>query len=163
MADLRPRIEKLVGRLVAGRDSPIPRLAGGSPPELRPGDAGFAEAVARLAAMPLARYAHEGAPLEVQVPWLGETLWFVPGDRQAEALVGEGVDRGRIWTTTELMGLMCVRACNAGKVSMIALTRIASSGDITEVRFSAETTSPASPPRSPDLCLDPAHLQSEGH
>ena len=65
MADLKPRIERLVGRLAGGRGAATP--VGGSPPELRPGDAGFAEAVARLVAMPLDHYAREGASLEVQV------------------------------------------------------------------------------------------------
>jgi hypothetical protein len=46
--------------------------------------------------MPLDQYARAGAPLEVQVPWHGERLSFVPDDRQAEALVREDGSRGRI-------------------------------------------------------------------
>ena len=61
VADLTPRIEKLVGRLAGGRGGGAGRPAGGSQPELRPGDAGFAEAVAPLVAMSLERYACEGA------------------------------------------------------------------------------------------------------
>jgi len=103
MADLRPRVEQLVGRLAGGRDRGARRAAGGTLADLRPGDAGFAETVARLVAMPLDRYAHEGAPLEIQVPRLEQTLWFVPDARQAEGMIFEGVSRGRIWTAEELM------------------------------------------------------------
>ena len=40
--------------------------------------------------------------LEVRVGWYPETLWFVGGEVAAEALVAEGVSRGRIWTSHEL-------------------------------------------------------------
>ena len=74
MADLTPRIERLVGRLTGGRDSLTPGRADGLPPELRPGDAGFGEAVARLVAVPLDQFEHEGQFLEIRVPGHDETL-----------------------------------------------------------------------------------------
>ena len=44
--------------------------------------------------------------VEVAVPWLSETLWFVPGPDQVDMLLGEGVARGRIWTAGELSDLI---------------------------------------------------------
>ena len=132
MADLRPRVEQLVGRLAGGRDRGAGRPAGGTVADLRPGDADFAETVARLVAMPLDRYAHEGAPLEIQVPWLGQTLWFVPDERQSEAMINEGVRRGRIWTAEELMRVVPVPTRDV--VQTIAIAKLTLDGDVTEVR-----------------------------
>ena len=53
MADLKRRIDQLVSNLAGGRGRGAGRPAGSSPPELRPEDAGFTEAVARLVAMSL--------------------------------------------------------------------------------------------------------------
>jgi TubC N-terminal docking domain len=39
---------------------------------------------------------------EIRVAWWPETLWFVPEDRDAAALVREGIARCRIWTHAEL-------------------------------------------------------------
>ncbi len=110
MADLTPRIEKLLGSLAGARRPPGQALTQveAPPTVLRAGDPGFAAAVAHLVGMPLDQYGHDGAPLEVRVPWHGETLWFVADDRQAEALAREGVSRGRIWTAGELSALMAL-------------------------------------------------------
>jgi hypothetical protein len=47
-------------------------------------------------AMPSDKFAREGRLFEVRVPWLDVTLWFVPEERDAEALGREGVNRGRV-------------------------------------------------------------------
>ena len=136
VADLTPRIAKLLGNLARAR-----RPAGQAPAQvvapplaLRAGDPGFADAVAHLVGMPLDRYARDGAPLEVQVPWHGETLWLVPDDRQAEALGCEGVSRGRIWTAGELSALMALPDRTPEIVQRLALAKRAVDGDIVEVR-----------------------------
>jgi len=133
MADLTPRIERLLGTLSrVGRPAgKAPAQAEGPPPVLRAGDPGFAEAVARLVGMPLDQYAQDGAPLEVRVPWHGETLWFVPDDWQAEALVREGVSRGRIWTAEELLHVMPL--ASGGTVPTISITKLIMDGHIVEV------------------------------
>jgi hypothetical protein len=151
VADLRPRVEELVGRLTAGRDREPRRPAGGTLADLRPGDAGFAETVARLVAMPLDRYAREGAPLEIQVPWLGQTLWFVPDERQAEATISEEVPRGRIWTAEELMRVVPVASRDV--VQTIAIAKLTLDGDVTEVRR-RETRLLAAVPRETTLAAE---------
>ena len=136
MADLKPQIEMLLGNLSrAGRPAgEAPAQVEPPPPVLRADDPGFADAVAHLVGMPLDRYARDGAPLEVRVPWHGETLWLVPDDWQAEALVREGVSRGRIWTAGELSALMALPDRTPEIVQRLALAKRAVDGDIVEVR-----------------------------
>lgn len=55
-----------------------------------------------LLGLPLSRFAHEGRPIETRVPWWPETIWFVPGLADIEALISGGIARGRIWTAAEL-------------------------------------------------------------
>jgi hypothetical protein len=134
VADLTGRIDHLVGRLTTsaapGRSGP----AGGPPPELRPNDPAFADMVAALLGMPLDRYARMGAPIEVRVPWLDVTLWFVPDERDAVALGREGVGRGRVWTARELMDLMTLSDLTLETVRTLALAKCVIDGDIVEVR-----------------------------
>ena len=68
------------------------------------------------------------------MPWDGETVWFVPDDRQAEALGREGVSRGRIWTASELSALMALPDPTPEIVQRLALAKRAVVGDIIEVR-----------------------------
>ncbi|MBI2525263.1 MAG: hypothetical protein HYV93_04705 [Candidatus Rokubacteria bacterium] len=133
MADLKPQIERLLGTLSrAGRPAgQAPTQVEAPPPVLRAGDPGFAAAVARLVGMPLDQYARDGAPLEVRVPWHGETVWFVPDDRQAEALVRDDVSRGRIWTAEELLHVMPV--ANRGMVPTISIAKLTMDGHLVEV------------------------------
>ena len=60
----------------------------------------------QLLDMPLSRFAKEGSPIEVVVPWFPHTLWFVPGTSDVEALLREGIERGRICMASELAELM---------------------------------------------------------
>lgn len=43
--------------------------------------------VARLVGMPLTRFEQEVSLLEIRVDWHKETLWFVPSEADADALV----------------------------------------------------------------------------
>ena len=131
MPDLTPRVKELVGRLAGASQTGIRLATRGSPSELRPGEPGFDDVVAQLEAMSLDRYAVQGAPLEIRVPWHGETLWFVPDERRAEILVLEGVTRGRIWTAEELRA---VPVASRDIIRIIAITKVAVSGDVVEVR-----------------------------
>jgi len=90
--------------------------------------------LARLLAMPLDRFAREGQLQEVRIPWLDVTLWFVPAERDAEALGREGVSRGRIWTARELIALMALPDRTPEIVQSLALAKQAVGGDIVEVR-----------------------------
>ncbi len=133
MADLKPRIERLVGRLVGGRGGGA-TSPGRVLPALRPGDAGFAEAVAYMVAMALDQYAREGAPLEIRVRWQERTFWFAADERDAEALGGDGVSRGRVWTARELIQLTALSSRNPRSLRAIALAKLAVDGGIAEVK-----------------------------
>jgi hypothetical protein len=56
--------------------------------------------------MPLDDYAEFGQPIELQVPWLPATVWFVPDRRHVDILTREGISRGRIFTAAELQDLL---------------------------------------------------------
>jgi len=133
MPDLTARIGQLVGGLASGRVEGAGRTPG-EPPTLRPGDAGFAAAVAQLVGMPLDQYAREGAALEIRVPWSGESLWLVPGGADADRLGGEGVSRGRVWTAQELSALLALTDLTPEIAQRLAVAKRAIDGDIVEVR-----------------------------
>jgi hypothetical protein len=84
--------------------------------------------------MPLDQFAREGQCLEIRVAWHTETLWFVPGERDAAALAREGVGRGRVWTAGELTALMVLSDRALATVCTVALAKCAIDGDIVEVR-----------------------------
>jgi hypothetical protein len=86
-----------------------------------------------ILAMPLDEFDSHGKLLEVQVPWLGVTLWFVSEERDAEALVLDGVIRGRVWTATELMDVMAISERTSEALWAIALAKLAFDGDIAAV------------------------------
>src|SRR5438093_3200445 len=48
-----------------------------------------------ILAMPLSQFAQSDAAIEVAVPWLSDTLWFVAAVPVVQALVRHGVARGR--------------------------------------------------------------------
>lgn len=134
MADLIGRIDHLIGRLTTDAATGRPCSAGAPPPELRPSDPRFPEAVASVVGMPLDEFARSGVPLEVRVPWLDVTLWFVPLDTDADRLCGEDVGRGRIWTAAELSQLMTLPGLTPATVETFGRAKLAVGGDIVEVR-----------------------------
>jgi hypothetical protein len=89
--------------------------------------------LAGILAMPLDQFARDGQSLEVRVPWLDVTLWFVPEERDAEALVRDGVSRGRVWTAGELMDVMAISGRTRWALRTIALAKLTFGGDIAAV------------------------------
>jgi len=87
-----------------------------------------------ILAMPLDQFAREGQCLEIRVAWHTETLWFVPGERDAAALTRDGVGRGRVWTARELAELLALSDQTLTTVRTVALAKRAIDGDIVEVR-----------------------------
>lgn len=87
-----------------------------------------------LLAMPLDVFSEQGVPLEIRVPWHGQTLWFVPSDRDAEVLEREGITRGRIWTGGELMNLLALPNLSADAVLSVALAKLEFSGAVISAR-----------------------------
>jgi hypothetical protein len=93
-----------------------------------------ANAVAQLMGMPLDLFTREGQLLEVRVPYLAQTLWFVPGESDAEGLTQEGISRGRIWTARELADLLSCAGLRPDHAKAVALAKIELGGDVVEVR-----------------------------
>jgi hypothetical protein len=89
--------------------------------------------LAGLLAMALDWFACEGQLLEIRVPWLGVTLWFVPDERGADALGREGVRRGRVWTAMELMALMALRCRTPPTVQSLAHAKYTIDRDLVDV------------------------------
>jgi hypothetical protein len=81
--------------------------------------------------MPIDEFARNGKLLEARVPWFDVTLWFVPDERDADMLGREGVNRGRVWTTRELIGSLAV-ADQSQAVRTIALVKVAFHGAIVD-------------------------------
>lgn len=84
--------------------------------------------------MSLIDFKARGALLEVQVPWLEVTLWFVPTDNDVQRLMAEGVRRGRIWTSGELMQLLTIADRTPETANTITYAKLATDGDIVAVR-----------------------------
>jgi len=101
--------------------------------ELGAGARHVAEALPFLG-MSFEEFRARGALLEVQVPWLDTTLWFVPIDDDARLLMAEGVRRGRIWTSGELMQLLTMADRTQKLVSTITYTKLAMDADVVAVR-----------------------------
>ena len=87
-----------------------------------------------IVAMPLALFIEHGVPLEIRVSWYGQTLWFVPADRDAEALEQEGISRGRIWTANELLDLLTLPNLIADPLRSVALAKLEFSGTVVAIR-----------------------------
>ncbi len=87
-----------------------------------------------ILAMPLDRFAREGQRLEVRVPWLDVTLWFVPEERDAAVIARTGASRGRVWTASELTALMALPERTPTTIEAIARAKLAVDGDIVEMR-----------------------------
>ncbi len=62
-------------------------------------------AESRLMEMSLAEFEREGLAIEISVPWLDETLWWVPRIEHIADLVQHNVARGRVYTAKELTNL----------------------------------------------------------
>jgi hypothetical protein len=99
----------------------------------RPSASGVVD-LSGILAMPLDQFAREGQCLEIRVAWHTETLWFVPDERDAAALVHDGVGRGRVWTARELTELLALSDQTLTTVRAVALAKRAIDGDIVEVR-----------------------------
>ena len=94
----------------------------------------------------------EGAhcSLEVQLPDVPGTIWFVSGAAEAEMLRTEGVRRGRIWTASELRDLLGAPGMTHQDAIAIAKAKAAFNGTVDGVRPDTPPeppTPPVAPPR----------------
>ena len=84
--------------------------------------------------MTLDEFRAKGALLEVRVPWLEVSLWMVPTDRDASALMAEGVRRGQIWTASELIQLMQIAGRTLEIVKTVTHAKREMDGEIVGLR-----------------------------
>lgn len=106
-----------------------------SPSELPPARKSEGEANSpphHFLVMSLDTFEQRGAMLEVAVPWLDKTLWFVPGEADVETLMKEGVSRGRIWTAKELMDLLAIPDLTKERVAKVAQVKVIFGGTVTD-------------------------------
>ncbi len=90
--------------------------------------------VARLLGMRLDEFAREGQPLEIRVPWWPETLFFVPTERDLEALRREGIATYRVWTAHELTALLGGASMTPDALRIVMVARQEFAGEVVEVR-----------------------------
>ena len=93
----------------------------------------LAEALPFLS-MTLPEFQTTGACLEVRVPWLDGTLWLVPTEHDTSVLSLDGISRGRIWTTAELINLMAIADRSPAVVKTITHAKLELDGDVVSVR-----------------------------
>jgi hypothetical protein len=98
-----------------------------------PGSRHVAEALPYLG-MSLVDFRDRGALFEVRVSWLDVALWFVPTDDDVRRLMAEGVRRGRIWTSTELIQLLAIVDRTPETVNTITRVKLGTDGDIIGLR-----------------------------
>lgn len=84
--------------------------------------------------MPLSEFERANSMLEVAVPGLQETLWFVPSLRHAEQLRREGIRRGRVWTAAELQDLLAAPGLTHQTALSVARAKLAFSGTAVGIR-----------------------------
>jgi len=116
-----------------------------APVSICPGGPGFSETVAQLLGLPLAHFAEAGRMLEVGVPWLPVTLWFVPDEPAVAMLLAEGISQGRIWTSAELEDLFSIPGLTRESTRTVALAKLEFDGEVTEIRPSSPPSDPAGP------------------
>lgn len=89
------------------------------------------ELVERFLGMTLDEFERVGSCLEVAVPGLEQTLWFVPGLEQVDSLRAGGVRRGRIWTAAELRDLMAAPGMSHEDAVAIARAKLTYNATVT--------------------------------
>jgi hypothetical protein len=84
--------------------------------------------------MPLSQFEVEGHPIEIVVPGLTETLWFVPTEDHALVLGSRGIRRGRIWTAAELRAVAAMPEASRDELLTMANVKARFDGVVVEVR-----------------------------
>jgi len=88
----------------------------------------------RLLDLPLSEFASRGCSIEVEVPGLDQTLWFVPNEESAKTLEREGIQRGRTWTAHELIDLLTAPRITHEDIVSVARAKNAFSAEVVDVR-----------------------------
>ncbi len=86
-----------------------------------------------LLQMRLDEFEREGCPIELKVPGLEKTIWFVPGEAHVEALVQSGITQGRIWTARELRMLWAGGSDALESAITLARVKVALDGEVISI------------------------------
>ncbi len=89
---------------------------------------------ARLLGLSLDDFSAQEHSIELAVPWLEETIWFVPDVEHIRELTQEGVNRGRIWTAGELADLWRIPNLTGTEIEPLARLKAAFGAEILTVR-----------------------------
>ena len=84
--------------------------------------------------MPLSQFARERYRVEVAVPGLAATTFFVSGEPEARALVAGGVRRGLIWTAAELRVVAAWPEADGEELLTLARVKARFDGVVVDVR-----------------------------
>ncbi len=88
---------------------------------------------ARLLGLSLDNFAEQDYYIELAVPWLEETIWFVPRANFINDLVRDGVCRGCIWTARELKDLLSAPGLTEQDLISLGRLKLAFDGEVLSV------------------------------
>ncbi len=88
---------------------------------------------ARLLGLSLDDFAEQDYSIELAVPWLEETIWFVPRADFIDDLVRDGVCRGCIWTARELKDLSSIPSLTEQDLVALSRLKLAFDGEVLSV------------------------------
>ncbi len=86
-----------------------------------------------LLGLSLDEFAGQGYSIELAVPWLEGTIWFVPRAEHIDDLVRDGVHRGRIWTVSELKDLLSATGLTEQDLISLGRLKLAFDGEVLSV------------------------------
>ena len=90
--------------------------------------------------MSLEEFERADCATKIRVPWLSETLWWVPRVEHVERLMRENVVRGRVYTAKELTNLTKLSGGGkAGDVRRLSYLKLAFGATILSVLADSET------------------------
>jgi hypothetical protein len=89
---------------------------------------------AQVVDLSLDDFARQSHSLELAVPWLVETIWWVPRAEHIDDLVRDGVHRGRIWTAAELRDLLAVPGLTEQDLVSLGRLKLDFDADIVSVQ-----------------------------
>ena len=110
---------------------PPPQLSASLPTPPLP--ARPARAVREVPDQTLTAFERGGDAYELWVPYLEETIWFVPTADMIPQLAKEGVRRGRIWTAGELRDFASIETISRQDVERIVRVKAAFGAEIVDV------------------------------
>ena len=81
----------------------------------------------------LDEFAAQDHSIELAVPWLEDTIWFVPRAEHIDNLISDGIHRGRIWTARELKDLSSIPSLTEQDLVALSRLKLAFGGEVLSV------------------------------